>query len=72
MEVFELSEKFLKVQVAVKRYYVAVGVAVVIVDMQAGKLASKLRQAICMLLETILMTCVIAKFHVIMVSKLVK
>lgn len=49
MEVFELSEKFLKVQVAVKRYYVAVGVAVVIVDMQAGKLASKLRQAIGML-----------------------
>lgn len=38
-EVFELSEKFLKVQVAVKWYHVSVGVAVVIVDMQAGKLA---------------------------------
>ena len=46
VEVFELSEKFLKVQVAVKRYHVSVGVAVVIVDMQAGKLVSKLRQAI--------------------------
>ena len=46
MEIFELSEKFLKVQVAVKRYHVSIGVAVVIVDMQAGKLAAELRQAI--------------------------
>lgn len=49
VEVFELSEKFLKVQVAVKRYHVSVGVAVVIVNMQAGELVSKLRQAIGML-----------------------
>ena len=45
VEVFELSEKILKVQVAVKRYHVSVGVAVVIMDMQAGKLATELRQA---------------------------
>lgn len=43
---FELSEKILKVQVAVKRYHVSVGVAVVIVDMQASKLAAELCQAI--------------------------
>ena len=49
VEAFELSEKFLKIQAAVKWYHVAVGVAVVIVDMQAGKLAAELRQAIGML-----------------------
>ena len=46
VEVFELSEKFLKVQVTVKWYHVSVGVAVVIVDMQASKLAAELCQAI--------------------------
>ena len=49
VEVFELSEKFLKIQAAVKWYHVAVGVAVVIVNMQAGKLVAELRQAIGML-----------------------
>lgn len=46
VEAFELSEKFLKIQAAVKWYHVAVGVAVVIVDMQAGKLTAELCQAI--------------------------
>lgn len=48
-EVFELSKKTLKVQVAVKWYHVSVGIAVVIVDMQAGKLAAELCQAISIL-----------------------